>query len=1033
MIGYFARHPTAANLLMLAIVLLGVVGMLSMTRAVFPEFESEFVHVRVVYKGASAEEVEETICQRIEDEIEGIEGVERVTSTAREGVGQVSIEVADGFSQLDVYADVDNEIGQIDNFPEQSETPLVWQEQRVDSVIRLSLAGEMPPKDLLTLAEQLKDDLLALEHVSLVDIEGFAEHEIRIEVRRDAQLSLGLTIDDVARAIGSQSVDLPAGSVETDEREIKIRVVDQRRWAEDFRDLPVVSSPRGGEIPLRAIARVSDTFEDEWQQATLNGVRCAVLVVTAADGEDIVKSARAVRAYVEQRQATLPAGVELLPWADWSTPVRDRLGMLVKNGMQGFVLVFFTLWLFLNVRLSAWVAAGIPISFLGTLYVLYLGGMTLNMITMFSLILALGLIVDDAIVIGENIFSHRMRGKNAFAAAIDGTREVGVGVIASLLTTVAVFMPLMMMTGNMGKILRVMPLGVIAALAVSLVEAFLIMPSHLGHSLGRLKEPNRFRRTIDTVVTWFTERVYGRALEWCLAHRPVPIAAVVMLLLLAVGQLAGGRLRFQPFPELDGDFLMARVLMPAGTELEQTRSVVRRVEDALTRVNAAFKPRQPDEQDLILCANTTYGSNDAADETGSHAAIISVELLSSDRRNARCDDVLATWREEVGDVADVVSLTFDQMEVTPAGKAIDIQLRGRHLDDLQRASLELQEKLRGYPGVENLMDNLRPGKPEVRVQLRPTARALGFSAASLAQQLRGGFWGHSAQEFQRGSDVLDVKVELHADDRRSLADLDDFQVVSATGHAVPFREVATAEMVRGFSKIQRVDGYRTAEVEADVDTRLGNAAEILADLERVESRGGQSYFDEFLAQHPGVWINFEGQRKETAKTLGSVGGGFLIGLAMVFILLSFVFKSYIQPVVVMSAIPFGLVGAIFGHIVMGIDWTVPSTVGFVSLAGIVVNDSIVLVQFIKLRLAEGAALRAAVLAAGQARFRAVFLTSATTVAGLLPILAERSMQAQILIPVAVSIAFGLAFATVLVLILVPCLYSLMPQGRPAAT
>jgi len=1030
-IGYFVRHPTAANLLMLVVILLGVLGVTSLRREVFPEFASEYINVQVIYKGATAEEVEETICRRIEEEIEGIEGIEQVDSTSRENMGMVVIEVADGYEVADVLKDVENAVDQIDNFPEDTEDPVIWEVDRIDKVCTISVwADKMPEKDLVALADSIKKELLAVDGVSLIEESGFSEHQIKIRVRDEALLAQGLTIGDVAREISSQSIDLPSGSVETDQREIKIRVVDQRHWAEDFRDLTVKASPDGARIPLRAVAEVADTFEDEWTQATFEGRRCVNLDVNKTESEDTIQVRNRVKGFLDARRALLPPNVHLTLWGDWSFYVKDRLGMLVKNGIWGFILVFLTLWLMLNLRLSLWVAVGIPISFLGALFVMDQMHMSLNMITMFSLIMALGIIVDDAIVIGENIFAHYSHGKPPALAAVDGTKEVALGVTASMLTTVAVFMPLLQMQGEIGKVMRVMPIGVITALSVSLIEAFLILPHHLSRSLGKIpKSPPPLRKAIDRRVKWLTRRVYSPVLQWSVRRPLIPVAAVVMLFMIALGMLLGGRLKFQLFPELDGDFLVAQIELPDGADLRRTRQVVRRVEDALRVVDRKFTPMQPDRKHLVKYVSTTFGFSRTIGrqaeqpQTGSHLAQVVVELLGADQRTATCDDVLAVWRRAVGDVPDVVSLTIEQMQVTPGGKAVDIQLQGKDLEDLQRASYRLQDKLRGtrqepgYPGIRNVTDNLRPGKEEVRVRLKPVGRHLGITAAALAVQLREAFWGNIAEEFQRGADTFEVEVLFAPGSRQSLADLDDFKLKTPDGQMVPFHEVATAQLDRGYSQIVRADGRRTVSVTADVDTEKGNVTEIMDDLEN-------EFFPQFLKENPGVSINLEGQRKETAKTTGSLRRGFIIGLAIIFILLSFVFQSFVEPIIVMLAIPFGLIGAVAGHLLMGIDWAMPSSIGFISLSGIVVNDSIVLVTFIKRRLAEGRSIRDAVHLAGMRRFRPVVLTSATTVAGLLPIMLETSLQAQFLIPMAASIAFGLMFATVVVLLLVPCLYTI---------
>lgn len=1021
MIAYFTRHPTAANLLMLIIILGGILGMTGMNRAVFPEFDADIIKVQVVYKGATAEEVEENVCSIIEEAVEGIEGIERVTSAAREGLARVTIEVQDGAETAEVLDDVRDAVELITTLPDDAEDPVVAEVERKDNVIVLSLGGpdEMSEKDLLALAESVKDELLRLDEVSLVELQGFSEHRIRIAVRDRALRSFGLSIPSLAERIRNQSLDLPAGSVETDEREIKIRVVDQRRWAEEFRALPVVTDSTGAQVPLGNLAEITDTFEDEWSRARFNGKRAVNLQVNKSEDEDTLEVARAVRAYADAKRPTLPKGVVLHAWGDWSKPVKERLGMLVKNGCQGFVLVFLTLWFFLNLRLSFWVALGIPISFLGTLYVMDVSGMTLNMITMFSLILALGIIVDDAIIIGENVYTHYGKGINSSQAATRGAGEVAVGVISSMLTTVAIFLPLITMRGEIGKVLRVLPLGVIAALSVSLIEGFLIMPNHLSHSLrGGAPTPNRLRAGIDRGVKWCIQRLYGPTIDWCVRHRAVPIALIVALWLLSVGQIAGGRLNFTPFPKVDGDFLVAKILLPRGTDFDRTRDISDRVEGALAEVNRHFKPSQPRGTDLILHHSTHFGVELGTDEVGSHVATVTVELLGSETRTVKCDEILNHWRSTVGDVPDVVSLTFDQMQVTPGGKAIELQLVGADLKSLQKASWKIQDKIKTYPGVRNLSDDLRAGKEEVRVRLKDDARALDLTASSVARQLRASFWGDESQEFQRGSDNVTVEVVLNPKDRRSLTNLEEFEVRTPAGDAVAFHEVASVSLERGYSKIVRIDGRRTVTISADVDPAEGNATKIVDDLKG-------NFFPSFLEQHRAVSLNLEGQSKETGKTLESVVKGFSLGIILIFLLLSFVFRSYVEPLIVMAAIPFGLVGAIWGHILLGFDWTMPSLIGFVSLSGIVVNDSIVLVEFIKIRRREGLAPLAAIMEAGRNRFRAVFLTSATTVAGLLPLLAERSMQAQFLKPMAISIAFGLMFSTVTVLLMIPALYSVL--------
>ncbi|MEQ8784721.1 MAG: efflux RND transporter permease subunit [Pirellulaceae bacterium] len=1036
MIAYFARHATAANLLMLVILFLGVIGFTQTRRQIFPDFESQFIHVEIVYKGASPSEIEEAICSQVETAIEGIEGIKEVKSVAREGVGVVKIELLDSADPIEVMNDVEQEVDALSNLPDNAERAVVRQVEMPDFVISVSIASDrMRAKELLALAESIKDEMISRDDISLVTLSGMSEHRIRILVDRDALLAYGLTIDDVARQVGVESFDLPAGSIETDEREVKLRVVDQRRTAEDFRDLPIFTRESGAEIPLRSLARVEDTFENEWRLTRLNGERSVTLNIDRGDDEDTIRTAQAVRDYVASKRPKLPPGVEIEAWNDMSLIVSDRLDMLIRNLWQGALLVFLSLWLFLNVRLSFWIAWGIVVSFLGTLFLMFIFGYTIDMLTMVSLILAVGLVVDDAIVIGENIYVHQRRGKNPVQASIDGTLEVGVGVIASMITTVAILLPFFMLTGEMGKIVRVLPFGIIAALGVSLIEGFLILPNHLAHASSS-REPNRIRTAIDKVIHGFIQRVYRPALVWVLGHRAVSLAGVVTLLLMSVGLMASGRILYRPMAELDGDVLVARLILPDGTDISRTQRIVERIESSLAEVNEHFKPRQPDQQDLIQLTSTTMGENFDADEVGSHTATVMVELLSTEVRDATCDEIIRMWREKIGEVPDAVSVTIDQYLPGPGGKPFEIQLQGQQYDRLKQVSLQLQGKLRDYPGVINMSDDLRAGREEFSIHLKGDARAMGVTAQSLANQLRGAFWGSIAQQYQRGEDTFTVEVRYDRRYRGSLGDLDNFKVMLPDGTAVPFHEVATLTSNRrhipasgretsgdemldiDFARRPHVGGKRTVTISADIDPEQGNAEAILTELER-------TYFPQLQKEYPDVAIVIAGQRKETKELYGRMYFGFATGLVIVYVLLSFVFKSYVEPVIVMLAIPFGMIGVLLGHWAFSYDWSDLSQFGFMMLAGIVVNDSIVLVEFIKNRLREGKPLEQAVVEAGCQRFRPVVLTSMTTFMGLMPLLMERSLQAQVLKPLPLSLACGVLFATVLILLLVPALYSIV--------
>ncbi len=1020
MIRYFASHPTAANLLMLIFIVMGLQAFPTLRRETFPDFTAREVEVRVEYPGATAEEVEEAVCQRIEDAVDGVSFVKEVRSEAVEGLGKVIIEMQEGANFQVFLDDVRTEVEAIDDFPEEAEEPVIKQLGTTDQVVSIAVTGPMSLPDLKAYSEQLKGRLQQLPEVSLVMIQGFSDHQIRIEIPAYALVQHGLSIEDIAKVIARQSVDLPSGTIKTSERDVLIRFADQRRSPKEFEDLIVVAASSGAELRLGDIATVKDLFELDEEKIILNGQRAAVLQITKTKSEDTLQVIDAVNAFVEREKQMSPPGVEFVLTQDFSSIVRDRLRLLVVNGYQGLALVVLTMWLFFGFRFSFWVAIGLPVSFLGALFFMAQLGYSINLITMVGLLLALGLLMDDAIVISERVATHFRQGKAPLQAAIDGTSEVKRGVLSSFLTTICVFGSLAFMEGNIGKVLKVMPVVLILVLAVSLVEAFWILPNHLSHSLHHvnLQETSWFRRRFDDVIAWLQERVLGRTVDFAIGWRYLFSGLVIMVFVLSIGMVAGGRLKFQAFPEIDGDVIVARILLPQGTPLRRTEIVVKHITEALARVNSEFTARQPGKQSLLQNVIVQYNLNADAYETGPHVATVFVDLLSAERRNARIDDVLNRWREEVGKQPDVLNLKFAEPQFGPAGLPIDIRLQGNDLAKLKEASLATQAWLGSFGGVSDLSDDLRPGKPEIQVRLREGSMALGLDAATIATQLRAAFHGKEASEIQVGPESYEIDVRLASTDQNSLGDLEYFHVTLADGKQVPIGAVASLEFGRGFARIARVDGLRTVSVQGEVDTKATNTAEVIRELK-------DRFLPDLKKRYPSIQVSLEGEAKESEITGSSLRRAFLVGVIGVFILLSFQFKSYIEPLVVMVAIPFALIGVIWGHLYMGLALSMPSVVGFVSLAGVVVNDSILLVEFVKRRQREGESIGDAARLASRERFRAVLLTTLTTIAGLLPLLAEKSLQAQILIPLATSVVFGLAASTILVLCVIPSFYAIL--------
>lgn len=1019
MIAFFARHPTAANLLMLVFLAAGLLGLSRLRRETFPDFRPTEVEVRIVYRGATAAEVEEAVCQRVEDALDRVRFVNELRCDARDGVGIITIEMQPEGTYQAFKDEVDTAIAAIDDFPAEVEEPVITQLHTTDLVLSILVGGPLPLTDLKAYCEDFKERLQQQPEISLVQLRGFGARQLRIELIDSALQRYGLSAAEVAEIVRRQSVNLPAGLIQTPDGELTVRFVEQRRTARELEELVIVAGQGGAEIRLGDLARVRDLFDPEEDQVLLGGRRAGLLVVEMTGNQDVIRVAEVVKAFVAAERQRHPQ-MEFTLTQDTSLLVRDRLQLLVTNGWQGTLLVFVTLWLFFHLRLSFWVVMSLPVSFLGALFVMPHLGLTINMMTMVGLLLALGLLMDDGIVIAENIATHRASGKSPMQAAVDGVREVQEGVFSSFITTVCVLGPLAFLAGDIGQVLEVVPLVLILVLVVSLIEAFFILPSHLGHSLQHdsgVRERG-LRRYFDRFIDAVRDRLVGRAVDELLRFRYLWIGAVVAVFLVSLSLIAGGFVKFQAFPDLDGDVIEARLVLAPGTPLARTQQVVRRLTDALERVNQRFASQQPAGQNLVQTVFAQLNQNAEAFENGPHVATVTADLLTAERRRTVLDDLVQVWRQELGPVPDLVSLTFSEPGFGPQGRSLEIRLQGADLAELKAGATELQRWLDGFPGVLNLTDDLRPGRPEVNIRLLEGAFGLGLDAESMARQLRSAFQGAIADQIQVGRESYEIEVRFRRADRDSLADLESFYFRLPQGGRVPLSAVAVATTQRGWSRIARVDRLRTVTLRGDIDTRQANTMNLVTQLRR-------EFLPEFLARHPGIRVEFEGEPKEGVTTRLSILRGMLIGLLGVFILLSFQFRSYVEPLIVMAAIPLALIGVVAGHLLMRINLCMPSILGFVSLAGIVVNNSLLLVLFLKLERQQGHDVFTAAAQASRQRFRAIMLTSLTTIAGLVPLLAERSLQAQVLIPLATSIAFGLMSSTVLVLLVIPCLYAIL--------
>ncbi|MCP4752639.1 MAG: efflux RND transporter permease subunit [Proteobacteria bacterium] len=1021
MIRFFSEHPTAANLLMIVFLVLGFVALPDLQRETFPRFIASKIQVSVPYPGATAEEVEEAIIQRLEEALNGIENVQRTTARAAEGNGFIVLEMDEDNGDIkELLDDVRTEVDAISNFPEGAEDPVITQMARSSRVVSIAVTGPMTTMDLKDYSESLKRKILRLPEVSLVNVSGFSDRQIRIQISADTLLSFGISINDIAGKIVKQSINRPIGTIESSEKEILLRFKDQRRTPREYENIVVIGGRKGAEIRLGDMAVIEERFEKDEIKTFFNGRRAGTINVEKTDADDAVIVVNAVKNFLEKEQLKAPAGVELTLTGDLASIIQDRLDLLVKNGWQGLLLVFFSLWLFFSFRLSIWVTMGLPISFAGAIFVMHQIGYSFNMMTTVALIITLGLLMDDAIVIAENIAAHLQRGKSAFKATIDGVLEVQSGIISSFLTTGCVFIPIMFIEGRMGRVLKVIPVVLLAVLAVSLVEAFLILPNHLSHSLKNhnLDKPGGLRGAFNRMIEWTREVVVGKAVDAAVKFRYLTVGIMVAIFIVSLGTFRIGWLKFVGFPEMEDDSIEARVYLPPGTPLKQTEKVVAQILKGLEKTNQAYIPRQPDKMKLVEQVRVSYSTNSDIDEAGAHLATVYADLLSNESRSGRIDDILDRWRDETGKISDVISLKFTKPSMGPAGNAIEVELRGDNLKTLDDVSRQMEEYLYKFEGVYDLYTDLRLGKPEIQMKLKQGASVLGMDAGTIANQLGAAFKGTIATELQVGRNSYEIDVRLEPNSKDSLSDLENFKIAGAKGNKIPLDNLVSFSRYRGYSTINHVDGMRTITLFGSVNNRVANGAEIMRKLKR-------DFLPKTLAKHPEIDIILGGESKNSAETGSSMVRALIIGLLGIFILLSFQFRSYAEPIVVMLAIPFSLIGVIWGHLLLGLPMSMLSILGYISLTGIVVNDSILLVEFIKNRRREGVSIIEASKKASRERFRAVLLTSVTTVVGLFPLLSETSLQAQMIVPIAASIAFGMIASTALILIAIPSFYSIL--------
>jgi hydrophobic/amphiphilic exporter-1 (mainly G- bacteria), HAE1 family len=1017
MIRYFASHQTAANILMFVILLAGLIVLPTLTKETFPEVDTNQVKVTVIYPGANTNEVEERICNRLEDATDGISFLEEQRCEARDNTGSMTLDMQETGNIQKFLDDVDAAVDGITDFPDNAEEPVVEELGRTKPVVSVAINAELAQAELKALAEYYRDRLLALPEIPIVTVSGFSTHQLSVLVKPESLRQYQLSIEDIANRIKSQSMDVPAGTMDTDERSYQIRFTNERRTVDELADLIILENENGAQLRLGEMARIIDDFTDEEMRTDLNGKPAATLKISKNITDDTLTIFNAVKNFVESENVRLPASTRLVITQDTASIVQDRLSLLLKNGWQGLILATLSLFLFFSWRYTFWVALGLPLSFIGGLVMMSVFGISINMISMVALLMAIGILMDDAIVISESIESEYRKGKSPLEASIEGIRKVARGVFASFTTSAILFGSLLFLKGDMGQIMGVLPVVLLSVLTISLIEAFLILPHHLKHSLETHHEQERpeWRKRFEASFERLRGRI-GNLADMAIRFRYAVVGAAIALFIISFSLIPSGLVKFKAFPDLEGNILDARIIMPQGTPFSRTDEVVQILLASLQKSLAQLPPE--DEAELVKNIQVSYSSNVDAGEEGVHLATISLDLLDAETRNNSLNDLRRLWLETTPAIADAISIQYKEPAFGPAGQAISIRLQGQDLPQLSKASWELQNWLNGYPGVSNIMDDLRPGKPQLSVKLYPGALNSGVDAKQLSQQLRAAYQGTKVSDIYQGREAYEINVMLDSEPQNALNDFESLPIFSKQGEAIPLTAIAEINEVREFSRIVRIDHQRTITISGDIDSKITNTNVVLNDTKT-------RFLPQLQNSYPGLVFSIEGEVKNSNETNLSVLSGFIAGIAGVFLLLSLTFRNYLEPIVVLINIPLALIGVIWGHLLMGLDLTLPSMIGFVSLAGVVVNDSILLVEYVKIRIREGMTLHDAAGKAVRDRFRAIFLTSITTVAGMFPLLLETSLQAQILVPLVVSVVFGMISSTFLTLLVLPASYCIM--------
>ena len=996
----------AANLLMLVLLIGGIFLAYNIKKEVFPYFDMDMVRITVPYPGASPQEVEKGILLAIEEAVEGIEGVEEVRSTAREGSGTVTVDMIEGENLQKLAQDIESEVDRIVSFPEDIEEPTIAIVSRKRYVVSLALYGDQSEHVLREYAEYIRDRLLQEPDITQVEVISARNYEIDIEISQNTLRAYSLTLDDVTQRIKRASVELPGGAIRTPSGDILVRMKERRDFGPEFAQIPIITASDGSQILLDDIAIIKDGFEETTVSSNYNGKRAVMLDVYRVGNQTPISVSDAVRQVVEEVNVALPQGLSVDLRNDRSNVYRQRVGLLMKNGLIGLALVFILLALFLEPRLAFWVSLGIPISFLGSLFLLNMSDVSINMISMFAFIITLGIVVDDAIIVGENIYYHQQQGKTWSKAAVTGAREIAMPITFAILTNMVAFVPMLFIPGFMGKIFKQIPVVVISVFAISLIESFFILPAHIGNR--RISAPSgwfgwifRAQQNFGRAFLKFVNQRYGPFLKATIRWRYLTMAAGIAIILVTIGYIKSGRMGFELFPKIESDYAKVTAVLPFGTAFEKARQVEKKLIQAAQEVTS-----KNGDKELVEGIFSSIHDNTIE---------IRTYLTPPDVRPLSTAEVSRRWREQVGVIPGLEYIKFESDAGGPGrGAAMSVELSHRKMDLLEKASADMAEALSFYPNTKDIDDGFSPGKQQIDFKIKPEARSLGLEAREVARQVRHAFYGAEVLRQQRGRNEVKVLVRFPRQERISEYNLEEMILQTPKGTEILLRDAVYISRGRSYTDINRRNGHRIVTVSADVTPR-SQAGQILSSVEA-------EILPKLQRKYPGLAYSFEGHQAEQKKSMQSLFRGFLMAMIIIYALLAVPLNSYIQPLIIMIAIPFGIVGAVIGHLIMGYSLSILSMFGVVALSGVVVNDSLVLIDFANRKRRAGMAPMEAIHASGLHRFRPIILTTLTTFGGLAPMIFETSRQARFLIPMALSLGFGVVFATLITLILVPSFY-----------